>query len=409
MINVTLEKFTFRNLLMLLLCFACTSCAIKAPIVHNPIYKGKNPRKLAVFLDGTHNNEASHTNISKLYNLTTLQDNPNVSAVYLRGVGNGADILGMVAGSGIKREVCKGYLYLAEHYNHQRQDEIYIFGFSRGAYASRVLAGLIYVAGIIDVKNIPKEKRLKFIKKIFDVHKTKKALEDRRKDVFEITGQSIHPDDYKINFMGLWDTVAALGVPKYDEEYYAPKNNYFDQLCNVKKVVHALSLNDNRSSIFTPVLLTQRRIVSTCPEVKPEDVANEVWFFGAHSDVGGGYRNTNISGVSLNWMIQQLEPYQLLPSQTKVYEDRFDKTNNPAKGFVRLFYPRSSRKLSFLVSKNGYKKEKLKIHKSVLDRLQVSLQTYEINLIKLFSECFEKNQIGGYNYNRDADCFIVVE
>ncbi|WP_299439265.1 DUF2235 domain-containing protein [uncultured Aquimarina sp.] len=394
---------------MLLLYFACTSCAIKTPIVHNPIYNGKAPKKLAVFLDGTHNNEGSYTNISKLHNLTTLQDSPNVSTVYLRGVGNGADILGMITGSGMKREVCKGYLYLAEHYDHQRKDEIYIFGFSRGAYASRVLAGLIYVAGIIDVKDIPKEKRLKFIKKIFEAHKTKKTLENRRKDIFEITGKTINPDDYKIEFMGLWDTVAALGVPKYDEEYYAPKNNYFDQLCNVKKAVHALSINDNRSSIFTPVLLTQERMVSTCPEVKPEEIANEVWFFGAHSDVGGGSRNTNISGVSLNWMIKQLEPYQLLRPDVKVYEDRFDKTNNPAKGFVRLFYPRSSRKLSFLVSKNGYKKEKLKIHKSVLDRLQVSLQTYEINLIKLFSECFEKNQIGGYTYNTDSDCFIVIE
>ncbi|GAA4275736.1 hypothetical protein GCM10022259_04600 [Aquimarina mytili] len=394
---------------MLLLCLACASCAIKAPIVHYPISNGKAPKKLAVFLDGTHNNEASHTNISKLYNLTTLQDNPNVSAVYLRGVGNGADILGMVTGSGIRREVCKAYLYLAEHYDHQTKDEIYIFGFSRGAYASRILAGLIYVAGIVDVKDIPKEKRLKFIKRIYDAHKTNKTLEDRRNDVLKITGKLLNPDNYKIDFIGLWDTVAALGVPKYDEEYYAPKNNYFDQLCNVKKAVHALSINDNRSSIFTPVLLTQQRMISTCPEVKPEDIANEVWFFGAHSDVGGGARNTNISGVSLNWMIQQLEPYQLLPQGVRVYEDRFDKTNNPAKGFVRLFYPRSSRKLSFLVSKNGYKKEKLKIHKSVLDRLKVSLQTYEINLIKLFSECFEKNQIGGYNYNTDSDCFIVVE
>ncbi|WP_299212331.1 DUF2235 domain-containing protein [uncultured Aquimarina sp.] len=404
-----LGKSIYRNSLILLLYFACTGCAIKAPIIHNPIYNGKGAKKLAVFLDGTNNNEGSHTNISKLYNLTTLQQNPNVSAVYLRGVGNGADILGMVAGSGIRREVCKAYLYLAEHYNHQRKDEIYIFGFSRGAYASRILAGLIYVAGIVDVNDIPKEKRLQFIKKIYNAHKIKKTLEDRRKDVFKITGKLLNPDDYKIDFMGLWDTVAALGVPKYDEEYYAPQNNYFDQLCNVKKVVHALSLNDNRSSIFTPVLLTQQRMVSTCPEIKPENIANEVWFFGAHSDVGGGYRNTNISGVSLNWMIRQLEPYQLLPSDTRVYEDRFDKTNNPSKGFVRLFYPKSSRKLSFLVSKNGYKKEKLRIHKSVLDRLKVSLQTYEINLIKLFSECFEKNQIGGYDYNTDSDCFIVIE
>ncbi len=389
--------------------FFCVRCGVKNPIVHNPIYNGKEPRKIAVFLDGTQNNEGSYTNIFKLYNLTTLQDNPKVSTVYLRGVGNGIDLLGVVTGSGIRREVCKAYLYIAEHYTHERQDEIYIFGFSRGAYASRILAGLIYVAGIVDVKDIPKGDRLKFVKKIFDAHRTKKTLAERRTTVFEITGNPINPEEYTIEFMGLWDTVAALGIPKYEEEYYRPKNKYLDQLCNVKKAVHALSLNDNRSSIFTPVLLTQEYMVSNCPKVQPEEIANEVWFFGAHSDVGGGARNTAIGGVSLNWMIRQLEPYQLLVPNARVYEDRFDKTNNPAKGFVRLFYPRSSRKLSFLVSKNGYKKEKLKIHQSVLDRLQVSLQSYEINLIKFFSECFEKNQIGGYTYTKDSDCFTIVE
>ncbi len=397
------------RLVFLIFYFVFLGCGVKDPIVHQTLSSKESSKKIAVFFDGTTNNESSYTNVSKLYNLTTLQANPNIGAVYLRGVGNGADVLGMIMGTGIRREVCKAYLYLAENYNHQRNDKIFIFGFSRGAYASRILAGLIYVAGIVDLQEIPKEKRLRFVKRIFDAHKSDKSLLEKRKDVFEITKQSINPGDYTIEFMGLWDTVEALGVPKYDEEYYAPKNNYFDQLCNVKKAVHALSLNDNRSSIFTPVLLTQNRLISTCSNINPEDITKEVWFFGAHSDVGGGYRNTNISGVSLNWMIRQLEPYQLLPEGTKVYEDRFDRTNNPAKGFVRLFYPKSSRKLSFLVSKKGYKKEKLRIHKSVLDRLQVSLQSYEINLIKFFSECFEENQIGGYDYKPDSECFVIEE
>ncbi|AXT55173.1 DUF2235 domain-containing protein [Aquimarina sp. AD1] len=402
------KMWYYNKSLILLLLFIIYGCGIKEPILHQPFQLNNAPKKIAIFLDGTHNNESSYTNVSKLYNLTTLQNNPDIRAVYLRGVGNGADLLGMITGSGIKREVCKGYLYLAENYNHLRGDQIYIFGFSRGAYASRILAGLIYVAGIPDLQHIPKEERLQFVRKIYDAHKSKKNLRERREDVKKITKQNtLDPNNYKIEFMGLWDTVAALGIPKYDEEYYAPKNNYFDQLCNVKKAVHALSLNDNRSSIFTPVLLTQERLVATCKEVKPEDVVNEVWFFGAHSDVGGGAKNTNISGVSLNWMIDQLTEYKLLPENVNVYQDRFDKTNNPAKGFVRLFYPRRSRKLSFLVSKNGYKKEKLKIHQSVLDRLKVSLQTYEINLIKLFSECFEKNDLGGYDYIEDTECFII--
>jgi len=384
------------------------SCGIKKSTAYIPTQLFDNSRKLAVFLDGTANNESSYTNVSKLYNLTSLQHNPNVSALYLKGVGNGADLLGIITGSGIKREVCNGYLYLAENYNHERKDEIYLFGFSRGAYASRILAGLIYVAGIVDMKTIPKKERLKFVKKIFDAHKKGVDLEERRKNVVQVTGQNINPQDYKIEFMGLWDTVALLGVPKYNEEYYNPNNRYFDQLCNVKKAVQALSLNDNRSTIFTPILLTQKKLTLTCSNIKAEDVATEVWFFGAHSDVGGGARNTNISGVSLNWMINQLKDYELLPKHSVVYENPFDKTNNPSKGFTRLFYPRSSRKLSSLVSIKGYKNEKLNIHQSVLDRLKVSLQTYEINLIKIFSECFEKNNNGGYDYIEESDCFNIV-
>jgi len=385
------------------------NCGVKTNIAHSPTQLFDNPKKLAVFFDGTANNESSYTNISKLYNLTTLQNNPDVSALYLRGVGNGVDLLGILFGSGTKREVCNAYLYLAENYDLNRKDEIYLFGFSRGAYATRILAGLVYVAGIVDLNNIPKKERFKFVKKIFEAHKNGVDLEERRKNVFHVTGQNINPEDYKIEFMGLWDTVEALGVPKYKEEYYSPKNNYFDQLCNVKKAVQALSLNDNRSTIFTPILLTQEKLTLTCSDIKPEHVATEVWFFGAHCDVGGGARNTNISGVSLNWMINQLKDYKLLPNHTSVYENRFDKTNNPSKGFTRLFYPRSSRKLSSLVSKKGYKKEKLNIHQSVLDRLEVSLQAYEINLIKIFSECFEKNDNGGYDYIEGSDCFNVIK
>ncbi len=359
-------------------------------------------------MDGTGNNESNHTNVSKLYNLVTLQNNPNIGAGYFRGVGNGADFVGIITGSGIRREVCNAYLYLAEHYSAKRQDEIYLFGFSRGAYAARILAGMIHSAGIVDVSNIPEDKRLKFIKKIYNAHKGDKTLQERRNDVFKVTKQQLDHDSYEIEFMGLWDTVASLGIPDYKDDYYVEETKYNDQLCNVKRAVQALSLNDNRGSVFTPSLLTHEYLVRDCNSINPKNIVDEVWFFGAHSDVGGGAFNTNISGVSLNWMITQLQEYKLLPAAAKVYENRFDITNNPRKGFMKLFYPRKGRKLVFFTSKSGYKKEKLKLHRSVLDRMETSLQTYEINLIKLFGECFKKNETGGYTYSENSECFQVV-
>ncbi len=402
-----MRKQIYRIVLFIFALTILEGCGSTKAIVHKPIAFEVAPKKLAVFMDGTAQNEGSYTNVSKLFNLVTLQNNPDVGAAYLQGVGNGGDVVGMLTGSGIRGEVCNGYLYLAEHYNLERKDEIYLFGFSRGAYAVRILAGMIHAAGIVDVSKIPKEKRLKFIKDIYDAHKGDKTLQERRNDIFEVTQKRIDYDNYKIEFMGLWDTVAALGIPDYKDDYYVEETKYNDQLCNIKRASQALSLNDTRSSVFTPSILTDDYLVQDCKEVNPKEIVNEVWFFGAHSDVGGGALNTNISGVSLNWMIGQLKEFELLPQSAAVYENRMDVTNNPIQGFSKLFYPRKGRKLVFFTSRNGYKKEKLKLHQSVLDRLESSLQTYEVNLIKLFGECFEKNDKGGYDYLKSSDCFDV--
>lgn len=402
-----MRKQIYRIVLFIFALTILEGCGSTKAIVHKPIAFEVAPKKLAVFMDGTAQNEGSYTNVSKLFNLVTLQNNPDVGAAYLQGVGNGGDVVGMLTGSGIRGEVCNGYLYLAEHYNLERKDEIYLFGFSRGAYAVRILAGMIHAAGIVDVRKIPKEKRLKFIKDIYDAHKGDKTLQERRNDIFEVTQKRIDYDNYKIEFMGLWDTVAALGIPDYKDDYYVEETKYNDQLCNIKRAAQALSLNDTRSSVFTPSILTDDYLVQDCKEVNPKEIVNEVWFFGAHSDVGGGALNTNISGVSLNWMIGQLKEFELLPHSAAVYENRMDVTNNPIQGFSKLFYPRKGRKLVFFTSRNGYKKEKLKLHQSVLDRLESSLQTYEVNLIKLFGECFEKNDKGGYDYLENSDCFDI--
>ncbi|MGI9551841.1 MAG: phospholipase effector Tle1 domain-containing protein [Aurantibacter sp.] len=396
---------------VVLIFFALTllgGCGSKKPIVHRPVQETESPKKIAVFFDGTASNEGSHTNISKLYNLVTLRKNANINAAYLEGVGNGADFLGILTGSGIRKEVCNAYLYLAENYDYRRGDEIYLFGFSRGAYTARILAGLIHSAGIVDLRAIPPKERSAFIKKIYKAHKGEKTLQDRRNDVFKVTQQRLDFDSYKIEFMGLWDTVESLGLPDYNDEYYVPKNGYLDQLCNVKRAAQALSLNDNRSSVFTPVLLNLEHLVKECSAVDPAEVANEVWFFGAHSDVGGGALNTNISGVSLNWMIAQIKEYDLIPEYAEVYENHLDVTNDPRKGFMKVIFPKKGRKLVFFTSMEGYKQEKLKIHQSVLDRLEGSLQTYEINLIKLFGECFQQNDKGGYDYLPESNCFTVV-
>ena len=135
-----------------------------------------------------------------------------------------------------------------------------------------------------------------------------------------------------------------------------------------------------------------------------------IWFFGTHSDVGGGNLNTYLSGVSLNWMLEEMREYDLLPVNASVYENPLDRTNNPRKGILKLFYPNKSRKLVYFTSRQNYRDSKLKIHKSVLDRLEYKMvKTNEITLLEFFGECFVKNDRGGYSYLENADCFTVIE
>lgn len=407
--NIACPQNPIRLLLALLVLLVLTACKSGGAIEHLPVSEQQKPKKLLIFMDGTSNNEESHTNVSKLYNLVSLQSNPAINAIYVRGVGNGADVFGMAFGSGIKKEVSEAYLFLAENYDQDRGDQIYLFGFSRGAYAARMLAGFIYAAGIVDVQKIEVSKRKSFVQKMFQAHKGQKSIDQRRAAVKKISGQDAALEDIKIEFMGLWDTVASLGLPDYDDDYYVPETKYLDQLCNVKKASQALSLNDNRGSVFTPALLTHNVLTKNCKQVDLDQVVNEVWFFGAHSDVGGGYFNSYLSGVSLNWMINEIAPYNLLPPNTKVYEDRLGETNDPREGWAKLIYSDKSRKLVYFASREGFRDEKLKIHQSVLDRLEYRVKTNEINLLAFFGDCFFLNTKGGYTYKQDSACFEVVQ
>lgn len=380
------------------------------PILHIPAQDKEKPRKLAVLFDGTANDEGSHTNIAKLQSLITLQSNSNISAVYIEGVGTGARFVGMATGWGIGRDVREAYLYLAENFDAKRKDEIYIFGFSRGAYAARILAALLHVAGIPDLEKIPQKKRADYIDEIYDAYKSKKTFEERRKDVMKKTGTM--PVSVDVEFMGIWDTVEALGWPDYKENIDLPNARYNDQLCNIRKAAHAVSLDDDRARIFTPVLLTRQHLFTDCEFKKAQfdDVVNEVWFSGAHADVGGGYGDTYIAGVSLNWMLNQIKPYNLVPKEARVYADPYGKTHDPESGLFGLIYHKMNRDITAYADGTPYNQGRLRIHRSVLDRLaQVPAQSHESHWFESdkYKHCFAKKN-DSLEYLQERNCFEVV-
>ena len=366
---------------------------------HLPRNGGSQQQHLAVFLDGTANDERSQTNVMKLFNLVTLQNRNDISATYVAGVGTGIRVLGGASGWGIGDDVRQAYRFLLDH--HHQQDKIYLFGFSRGAHASRILASLLYVAGLPDVSRLSTLKRDELVEDIYGAFKDglylgeqPRSLAEKRKAVSAIAPLPGLGEPVIVEFMGIWDTVEALGWQDYRENINEPNERYSDQVCNLRYVAHALSLDDNRARVFTPLLMTRKHLQDeSCDHkiLRPDPARmDEVWFNGAHSDVGGGYSDTAIDGVSLNWMLAMLDKHaaELVPIGTRVYADYLGDTHDPEAGAWGAIYAERRRNLPCYVATTDnqegcftddydgqYAQEStsltrpIKIHRSVFDRM----------------------------------------
>lgn len=416
----------------------CTTIDQKALVRTN-----EGPQKLVIFFDGTNNDEQSDTNIKKLHSLITLQNRNDISALYIEGVGAGGKVLGMGTGWGIQARVKMAYTFLLENY--RPNDEIFIFGFSRGAYAGRILASLLYHAGIPNVRSDKSITSAEISNIVYAAVKgDNKSAEKRRKDVeqaFSDEGLSASPlVAVPVSVLGLWDTVEALGLPDwpaiildklnfqdYKVDIDNPNKRYGDQLCNVKRVFHAVSIDDDRERVFTPLLLTRDHLLKHCspslgkPFLKDIDEVDEVWFSGAHSDVGGGYQDSLLSGVSLNWMIKNLKKNpetDLLPRDATVPEDRFGSSHDPESGFWSPIYHAQSRDIRKYAASGHYNNKKIKLHPSVIERLdRINPKSNEYNWMKsksneddrnAYPECFDETSYGlYYNKNKCKEIEIV--
>lgn len=415
------------------------------------------PRKLVIFFDGTKNNESSNTNIFKLHQIVAAQIRPDIGTFYIEGVGANCKLIGMGAGWGVSYRVKLAYEYLAENY--REGDEIYLFGFSRGAYSARILASMLYHAGLPEQQIQKGAIRKDFASVIYDAFKGDMTREERKKAVRDKVTEinslytlpinrlpKLKPVDVK--FMGLWDTVEALGLPDLEENVILPNRRYGDQLCNVLHAAHALSLDDDRARVFTPILLTQPHLLEHCTKdgenakwsQSPDclqkhlnEVVNEVWFTGAHADVGGGYKDedTGLSGVTLDWMISQLSPYNVIPKGTKACKvNPAGAVHDPEAGAWGLLYRQKWRSFMDYATKSPYNHGKLKIHETVVKRLErpeeslicpaycppkeypcpfCQSRSSQWRLPELFPYCFSINSTGGYNFTESPNCLLTLD
>lgn len=258
-----------------------------------------NMKRLVICCDGTWNDadsEGDFTNVVKLSRVVLPYDTRGGKDVaqivyYQSGVGTGGDLVQHVVGGGLgmglSRNVRDAYSFLANNYCDG--DEIFLFGFSRGAYTARSIAGLIGYAGLLHKRDMDDFATLwegyRLRSKVADLEDVRKQFPDRHRDV-------------RIRCIGVWDTVGSLGVPGHLDAAFTSFYEFHDTDLGPKVdyAFHALALDEHRKS-FVPTLWQQT------PEGKAAgQVLEQVWFAGAHSNVGGGYDEHGLSDVALAWM-----------------------------------------------------------------------------------------------------------
>ncbi|MGB5081512.1 MAG: DUF2235 domain-containing protein [Burkholderiales bacterium] len=288
------------------------------------------PRNLIFCLDGTWNKPGqkdqgveTKTNVRKLYEALAVR--PDQIRTYFSGVGTDPHekVRGGAFGWGLFGQIKDAYRALREHFS--PGERIYIFGFSRGAYSARSLAGMILRCGILrkdvgDVK-VPgrvadllttqqdRDLRIDVTDKVFAMYKH--GYEDKnRPEVERFKGEYCH--DTPVRLVGVWDTVGALGIPdelflpalrKLDRRVDARLYGFLDTDLSPRVAAgyHAVAIDEHRRP-FLPTLWTD--VPGTAPRVNVAGSnVEQVWFAGAHSDVGGGYADSGLSDIALEWMI----------------------------------------------------------------------------------------------------------
>jgi hypothetical protein len=191
-------------------------------------------------------------------------------------------------GGSEKRIRDSAYCGIVEHY--RKGDKISIFGFSRGSASARLLASDLEEEGVVASIEVHTSKEEN--KSTGRIEKVYKKYEDKSQKKSKV----------KIEFLGIFDTVGAFGIP-VDLGFGFQKLNLFKNLDvagNVKQVVHCVSIDESRDP-FIPTLCN-----------KAEHV-DEVWFAGVHADIGGGYRHNHLSKIPTAYMIGRLN--QIFTSQ----------------------------------------------------------------------------------------------
>ncbi|CCH91331.1 hypothetical protein MICCA_1330004 [Microcystis aeruginosa PCC 9432] len=352
-------------------------------------------KRLVVCCDGTWNELATSypTNVVKFARLVkyTADDQTPQMVHYISGCGTeeDADLIERLGGGafgwGIDRIIQDAYRFLCMNYDVEAEDEIYLVGFSRGAYTVRCLAGMIYNSGLLSrskIRELPKAYELYRNSKIKpNDPEAQKFREDNSKKID--SEKDYLQGRVPIKMLGCWDTVGALGVPDLTPwlplaKLWNRKYEFFDARLSpiVENAFHAVAIDEKRRGF--PSSAMERS------DKNPEQVVKEVFFAGEHGCIGGGteeYRG--LSDYTLQWIIHEAKKLGLEFDSTENYSEEFQIKPEPTTKFD------NSVTGVYALAGEGWRPiESLKVavHYSVVERLKADPNYRPQNLTPLLNK-----------------------
>jgi len=286
-------------------------------------------KRIIICADGTWQSpESEHpTHVMRLARGIAPQDRSGNKQVVFYDWGIGSDgerLRGGMTGAGIDKNIMDCYRFIVHNYD--RGDELYFFGFSRGAYTVRSLAGMIRNCGLVKrehAQRIPEGYELYRLRTTASAPGEDRAIDFRKAyAVADVTA---------IEFVGVWDTVGALGIP-------APflgtlgTGRYLFHDTEPSKIIrcarHAVAIDENRQD-FEPALWS----------LKPGLDLKQVWFAGVHTDVGGGYEDRSLGDYAGQWLAREATGCGLAFEKHFIkglHPDYAGKQHNEYTGFYRI-------------------------------------------------------------------------
>jgi uncharacterized protein (DUF2235 family) len=275
-------------------------------------------RQLIVLCDGTNNTLTAgvhDTNVLQMTQILCTSPDPQQLIWYDPGVGSHTAmpgvspwervqgvikrLKGLALGGGVYDNIAEALAFLAN--NHRESDEIYLFGFSRGAFTARAVAGMLNEYGLPTPNNLHHLPMM--IRRYFSSEQSKRNLSSRAivQQVRLLAGCR----QLTVQFVGVWDTVESVGLPL---PFFGKKitNAASIEGKNFLHVRHAVALDEYRQP-FKPRLYTVSPTGTYTTRHGQAATLKQQAFMGCHTDVGGGYRRSGLSDEALRWMLREAQ------------------------------------------------------------------------------------------------------